>query len=126
MIGKDNLEAYLTIDLSQEGLALVLKDYQGMAMKLLWNGSQYSSREVWEHVNNVLGSGVGRKTISRASVINFLNAMVDKGVLGFTEITGKGGYRRIYEAMKTEKEFWVWLINTADSKLKRAAGIPLH
>ena len=38
------------------------------------------------------------KTISRASIINFLNAMVDEGLLGYTEITGKGGHRRIYSA----------------------------
>jgi len=39
------------------------------------------SRGVWTRVNERL---VG-KTISRASIINFLNAMVDEGVLDYHE-----------------------------------------
>ena len=39
---------------------------------------------------------LGGRTISRASVINFLDSMVDDGILAYTETTGKGGYRRIY------------------------------
>ena len=40
--------------------------------------------------------GTPRGSVSRASIINYLNAMVDEGLLGYTEITGKGGHRRIY------------------------------
>ncbi|GAI45347.1 unnamed protein product, partial [marine sediment metagenome] len=35
-------------------------------------------------------------------IINFLNSMVDEGLLGFTEITGKGGHRRIYSSRYDE------------------------
>lgn len=115
----------LTIDLSQKGLALVLKDYQEVAMNLLWKTDVgQSSRDVWVHVNEVLKkNGGGRKDISRASIINFLNMMVDEGVLAFHEITGKGGHRRIYSADMTEEAFWSWLIRTTDEKLKEAAGL---
>jgi len=114
------------IDTQNEGLEVVLKDYQAEAMKLLWNGGNgegglrsFSSREVWQKVNE----SMKHKTISRASIINFLNAMVDDGVLVYRETTGKGGHRRIYSAGKTEQEFWVWLIDVVSSKLKEAAGL---
>ena len=94
----------LTIDLSSEGLAMVLKDYQEVALHYLWrlDGEGASSRDVWMQVNKDLK---GKKTISRASIINFLNSMVDEGVLNYTEITGKGGHRRIYSAKFNEAEF---------------------
>ena len=94
----------LTIDLSSEGLAMVLKDYQEVALHYLWrlDGGGASSRDVWMQVNEDLK---GKKTISRASIINFLNSMVDEGVLHYTEITGKGGHRRIYSAKYNEAEF---------------------
>jgi len=47
------------------------------------------STEVWTRVNERL---VG-KTINRASIINFLNVMVDEGVLDYHEKTCKRGYR---------------------------------
>lgn len=83
---------------------MVLKDYQEVALKYLWriDGKGASSRDVWMQVNEDLE---GIKTISRASIINFLNSMVDEGVLNYTEITGKGGHRRIYSAKYDEAGF---------------------
>ncbi len=94
----------LTIDTSGEGLAMVLKDYQEVALQYLWrlDGEGASSRDVWMQVNEDLN---GKRTISRASIINFLNSMVDEGVLNYTETTGKGGHRRIYSAKYNEAEF---------------------
>jgi predicted transcriptional regulator len=94
----------LTIDTSSKGLAMVLKDYQEVALKYLWrlDGEGASSRDVWMQVNEDLE---GKRTISRASIINFLNSMVDEGVLNYTETTGKGGHRRIYSAKYNEAEF---------------------
>jgi len=56
-----------------------------------------SSRDAWLYCNKQLA--VKDETISRASVINFLNAMVDDGIFGYTEITGKGGHRRLYTSL---------------------------
>jgi len=108
----------LSIDLSREpGLELVLKDYQAEAMKYLWSVDKgQSTHDVWEAVNTRL---LGKKTISRASIINFLNAMVDDGFLSYTEITGKGGYRRIYSAALTEKEFWTKITREVNAKLSK-------
>jgi len=94
----------LTVDTSSEGLEMVLKDYQEAALRYLWrlDGGGASSRDVWVQVNEDLK---GKRTISRASIINFLNSMVDEGVLNYTETTGKGGHRRIYSAKYDEAGF---------------------
>jgi len=107
----------MKIDLSQEpGLALIFKDYQVEAMKQLWStDSGQSTYDIWKGVNETL---LG-KTISRASIINFLNAMADDGLLSYEEITGKGGYRRIYSAALTEKEFWTKITSEVTLKLAK-------
>jgi len=88
----------------EDGLRPVLKDYQEVALKYLWrlNGKGASSRDVWVNVNMDL---MGERTISRASIINFLNDMVDEGALNNAEITGKGGHRGIYSAKHDEAGF---------------------
>ncbi|MBC8225119.1 hypothetical protein H8E65_11050 [Candidatus Bathyarchaeota archaeon] len=85
------------------GLSKVFKDYQAEAVKFVWEiGDRGTiSREVWATVNERL---VG-KTISRASIINFLNAMVNEGVLDYNEETGKGGYHRVYRPKLDESSF---------------------
>ena len=64
----------LTIDTASEGLAMVLKDYQEEALRFIWEnkGVGTSSREVWNQVNKVLKN----RTISRASIINFLKTNI--------------------------------------------------
>ncbi len=94
----------LNIDTSEESLRMILKDYQEAALRYIWRlgGEGASSRDVWVQVNEDLK---GERTISRASIINFLNAMVDEGMLNYTETTGKGGHRRIYSMRYDEAGF---------------------
>ena len=100
---------------------MVLKDYQQVAMEHLWelNGTGASSRDVWAAVNEKMPRKAGKPAISRASIINFLNDMVDNGVLTYTEVTGKGGHRRIYTAKYNEAEFKEWLVTTVLNALQR-------
>lgn len=47
-------------------------------------------------------------TVSRASTINFMNSLVDEGMVTYTEETGKGGYHKIYsliDEVKTRDAF---------------------
>jgi predicted transcriptional regulator len=83
---------------------MILKDYQKAALRYIWRlgGEGAGSHDVWVQVNEDLK---GERTISRASIINFLNAMVDEGVLNCTETTGKGGHRRIYSMKYDEAGF---------------------
>ena len=84
----------LKMDLQQEGLAMFLKPWQLKCMKTLWNNSEgMNSREIWAPMQN---------EISRASVINFLEAATKNGLLDKHEITGKGGHRGIYKPVYDE------------------------
>jgi hypothetical protein len=89
-------------DPSQTGLRAVLKDYQEFALRAIWaNPEGLGSKAVWDRVNAELKPN----TISRASVINFLEAMREAGVLKGDERTGKGGYHWIYSPAMNEAEF---------------------
>jgi len=57
-------------------------------------------QNIWENLNESL-----QGSISRASIINHLNAMVDEDLLTYTEATGKGGHQRIYTIKYDETEF---------------------
>ena len=100
-----------------EGLVKVFKDYQEEAVRFVWEVGDPGviSRKVWEKVNERL---VG-KTISRASIINFLNAMVDEGVLDYHEETGKGGYHRVYRPKLDESSFKRYLAQVMISSLMK-------
>ncbi len=106
----------LKIDLGKTGFNMALKPYQIEAMKYLWANPEEggSSRDVYEAVNESMR---GIQTISRASIINSLNALVDDGVLGYHEITGKGGHRRIYKPKFDESGFKQFIAETTIRKL---------
>ena len=94
------------LDLSQPVPSTYLRPYEIRALIYLRQEGAHESRSVWEYVSE-------KETISRATIINFLNRMADIGVLSYAEVTGKGGYRRIYKPELTPAEL-DWLV------LKRA------
>ncbi len=106
----------LKIRLGASGFDSVLKPYQVEAMRYLWTKTEEggSSRDVYEAVNKAME---GKQTISRASIINSLNALVDDGVLDYHEITGKGGHRRIYKSIYDESGFKTYIAETLMKKL---------
>ena len=108
----------LTFYPAEEGLGKVLKDYQIEALKLVWTIGEegVNSREAWQLANKALK---GIRTISRASVINFLNAMVDEGVLNYKVETCKGGTRRIYAPRLNEGGFKKYVSKMVISSLIR-------
>ena len=102
------------MDLTKTGLDMFFKPYQVTALNVLWGSSTpQSSRQVWERVNEVLA-----EKISRASVINFLNASVEYGLLNFVETTGKGGYRRLYSSKLSRPETSVYLSEKVEERLQ--------
>jgi len=108
----------LTFYPAEEGLGKVLKDYQIEALKLVWTIGEVgiNSREAWQHANKALK---GIRTISRASIINFLNAMVNEGVLNYKVETCKGGTRRIYTPRLSEAGFKKYVVKMVISGLIR-------
>ena len=108
----------LVLDPSKSGFEKVLRDYQIKALKTVWKDDEggVTSREVYLQVNKELD---GKKTISRASIINFLNSMCDEGVLNYEEETCKGGVRRIYSPGLDEENFKKYIARSVfDSLLK--------
>lgn len=85
-----------------DDLRAIFKQYQIHALNVVWAHPEgVTSGEVWKSVNTMLAP----ETISRASVIFFLNKLVDNDILDYTERTGKGGYHRVYKPAMTWSEF---------------------
>ena len=102
------------MDLTKTGLDMFFKPYQVIALNILWSSCDpLSSRQVWEQTNMQLPG-----SISRASIINFLNASVEKGLLDYVEITGKGGYRRLYSSRLTKPETSTFLTKKVRESLQ--------
>jgi predicted transcriptional regulator len=96
---------------AETGLRKTLREYQEIALRYIWDMGDKGagSFKTWENVNRELGA---EKSISRASIINFLNRMVDEGVLGFRDATGKGGHHRIYITKLDESGYKKHIVKT--------------
>jgi predicted transcriptional regulator len=107
----------LTVNINEKGLSMFISPYQQIALQCIWeDNTGKSSRQVWKYVNQNLDN----ESISRASIINFLNRMVDEGLLNYETTTGKGGYRRIYYQKYSPSEFKEELIKTTINALKES------
>ena len=106
----------LSLDSEKQGLAMFFKDWQGESLRYLWSiqPEGANSRSVWLNVNESLEG-----SISRASIINYLNDMVDEELLTYTETTGKGGHHRVYRIEFNEEEFKTHIAGRVISKLLR-------
>jgi len=106
----------LRLDTGKESLAMFFRDYQVEALRYLWRVQPEgaNSRTVWTGVNDSL-----QGSVSRVSIINYLNAMVDEGLLTYTETTGKGGHQRVYCMEYGEAEFRQHVAGIIISKLLR-------
>jgi len=72
-------------------------------------------RAVWDRVN----AGLQGETISRASVINFLEEMREAGVLKGEEKTGKGEHRWVYSPAMDGHQYKQYLAKTIIESLMR-------
>ena len=109
----------LKFDPSEKGLRKTLKEYQELALRYLWDIGEEGagSGPVWRAVYDELQKHGG--SISRASIINFLNDMVDEGVLDYQEESGKGGYHRVYKPKMDESELKRYIAETVLMSLMR-------
>ena len=102
------------LDTGEKGLSMFFKGWQLKVFKYLWSiqPSGANSREVWSHIQETMP-----EPMSRASVINFLQDMAEKGVLNQELKTGKGGHHGIYYHKYSESEFKQYLAEHIISKL---------
>ena len=103
---------------SKQGLRKTLKEYEEIGLRYVWSQGEKGggSGKTWEAVQERLGPD---KSISRASVIFFLNRMVDQGVLDYMSATGKGGYHRVYYPVMDERGYKKYLLKTVVESLIR-------
>ena len=92
-------------DTSKKGLETVMKDYQAICLWYVWEKGErgVTTGEAWLYINKILIEE--EKTISRASIIQFLRKMAEKGILKDWERTGKGGHHNVYAPKVDEAGF---------------------
>ncbi|MGD0803464.1 MAG: hypothetical protein ABSA11_05250 [Candidatus Bathyarchaeia archaeon] len=91
----------------QVGFNAVLRNWQLKVMQVVWNSPKgVNSRIAWTKVNQAMEG----ETISRASVINFLEAQRERGVLKGEEETGKGGHHWVYYPEMDEAGFRTYIV----------------
>ena len=110
-------DMWIVFDTKKQGLETLMKDYQKMAMRFLWERGEEGavSKDAWLHVNKLLMEK-GR-SLYRAVIISFLNDMVDAGVLNYRERKMKGRHHRVYFPAYDEKGFKMHVAKTIISKL---------
>lgn len=89
------------LDLALNGYRKVFKEYHKATIDLLLEDPEisYGSGKVWSTIND---RGV---KISRASVIFYLDFLVEKGICIYEVTTGKGGHFRLYKIAGS----WDWI-----------------
>jgi predicted transcriptional regulator len=102
------------LDTSKSGLDMFFKEWQIMILSYVWSVQKNGAKSgmVWDHL---LGTMI--KPVSRASVINFLKEMAERGVLREDKESRKGGYHGVYYSMFSESEFKRHLAEHLISKL---------
>ncbi len=107
----------MIFDTSGEGLLTLFKPYQAFLLERIWELNS------GERVG--VSSGDAHRFLqghpdskSRASVIFFLDDMVEDGVLSYEEKTGKGGYHRVYYPKMDREQFERHMVEKITRKLK--------
>jgi len=104
----------LEYDTVETGFNTVLKNWQLKAMQVVWSSPDgANSRIVNQKVNQMLKG----ETISRASIINFLEDMREMEVLSGEEVTGKGGHHWVYYPKLDEAGFKSYIVDKMIGRL---------
>ena len=105
-------------DPSKPGLRKTLREYEELALRYVWSVGEQGAGSgiIWKNVNEQLGP---EESISRASIIIIMNRLVDQGVLGYREGTGKGGHHKIYHPLMDEGGYLRYLLKTMVESMRR-------
>ena len=106
----------MKFDTQQEGLHTLFKPYQAALLEHLWDLNKkdrvgMNSGQAYKYLLN------RPEKKSRASVIFFLNDMVDEEILDYEERTGKGGHHRVYYPKMNKVEFAQYISELITDKL---------
>ena len=109
----------MKFDTKKEGLNTLFKPYQVKLLEHIWELNESEKVGVnSSRAHEYLLTTSEKK--SRASVIFFLNDLVDEGILDYEERTGKGGHHRVYYPKMDRDEFANYVTNTITAKLSKA------
>lgn len=91
-----------TVKTKKEGSQVLVPDFKKNTLrKLLSDKEPIGSGKMWKHLVEIMGDNHP----SRASVIFFLNDLVEFGYAKWKDATGKGGHHRLYYTELTIEEF---------------------
>jgi hypothetical protein len=109
----------MRLDTSKEGLHTLFKPYQAALLEHIWKLNNPSRTGITSGQAHEFLQETGDPEMmkSRASVIFFLNDMVDEGVLDYEEESGKGGFHRVYYSKMDRKQFAEHVTKTVTDKL---------
>jgi len=106
----------MIFDTSGEGLLTLFKPYQAALLEHIWKLNESARMGiVSSQAYKFLKNHPDRK--SRASVINFLNYMVEEGIIDYEEKSGKGGYHRVYYPKMNREQFAKYVVEMITRKL---------
>ena len=91
------------------------KDYKDVVLDLLWEKDKEGliSSEIHTHLKKELG----RRSVSRTAILNFLNQLLKEDVVCFVRETCRGGERRRYFPEKSKDEYQRSLIRATFLRL---------
>lgn len=113
----------MKLDTQKPGLCALFLPYKAAILKHLYETTEFMSHE------GAQGSGelfdwlnqnakrLGIRKMSRASVINGLNDLVDQGILKWLDATGKGGHHRLYSVFLSYEGFEHLICTTFSDKM---------
>lgn len=106
----------MKFDTSKKGLQTLFKPYQAALLEHIWKLNNpgrvgITSGQAHEFLKDHPDSK------SRASVIFFLDDMVEEGVLDYEQESGKGGYHRVYYQKMSREQFAQHVVETITDKL---------
>ena len=106
----------MIFDTEKEGLLTIFKPYQAALMEHIWELNKrervgLTSGQLYDWLLDHPDSK------SRASVIFFMNDMVDEGIMDYESKSGKGGYHRIYYPKMNREELERHVVDTITKKL---------
>lgn len=115
----------MKFDTSKEGLHTLYKPYQVSLLEYLWELNRdervgINSSQAHTYLQQMEDDEMRK---SRASVIFFLNDMVDEGVLSYEERTGKGGHHRVYYPKMDREGFAEYVTKVISEKLEEVFQI---
>ena len=97
----------MKLDTTKSGLEAVFREYEIQTLNYLFSVKKpTNSGKVWTWINEESEWGQNpENSISRASIIFFLNRLVEEDLVAWRDATGKGGHHRIYVMEMSRPEF---------------------